>query len=172
MVHVSFFVLVVSTKKLKMFDSNMKNLYTWVLNQCVGAKHVHCTLCELFNVCLRFFKLCKPSSLIHLVTHHYIFSIACSMLKFFRCIVWRGRFFCFAIINLYLHIVPSLIVPLKLLTNLSSNTIFFSFMLAFLWLRIYYGKGNHSMPLHGMCKHIIGWCWILVFKRCLFFKHY
>jgi hypothetical protein len=26
---------------------------------------------------------------------------------------------------LYLHIVPSLIVPLKSLTNLSSNTIFF-----------------------------------------------
>ncbi len=135
----------------------MKNVHTQVLNQCVGAKHVHRTLCELFEMCFRFLN-CKPSSLIHLVTHHYIFSSACSMLKFFPCIVWRGGFFCFAIVNLFLHIVPSLIVPLKSLTNLSSSTTSLSLMLAFLQFPIYYGKGNHSMPLHGMCKHIIGWC--------------
>jgi len=41
-------------KQLKMFDSNMKNVHTQVLNQCVGAKHVHRTLCELFEVCFRF----------------------------------------------------------------------------------------------------------------------
>jgi hypothetical protein len=54
MVHFTFFAHVMSTKKLKMFNSNMKNVHTQVLNQCVGAKHVHHTLCELFNVCFRF----------------------------------------------------------------------------------------------------------------------
>lgn len=42
----------------------------------------------------------------------------------------------------------------------------------FLKFQVYYDKVNHYVPFHGTCKHVGGWWYIIVCRRCFFHRYF
>ncbi len=62
--------------------------------------------------------------------------------------------------------------PLKPLGNfIFEHFFYFCFHQTFFWLQVYIGNGKCKVLLHGICKHITKWWYIIqVHKRCFFLR--